>query len=202
MRIKVKTLRTLVFTGILAVGAIFAGGLITKKVSNHIAYGEGEKECCCGDIVFSESSETPSTQGTPSNIGAVCSTTTGESALTISDFTLSDFTNAYYKAATDKSPSKAPIKIGGKSSSAAGSFKITLLNGYTCDYAIVYAKRFNSSETSTLKVNDVALALSNDSDYKPYVFDITDSDELLVSNNSATSTSRLCISKIVFKLYK
>lgn len=201
MRIKVKTLKTLVFAGILAIGGIFAGGMISKKVSNRAAYGEAEKEYCCGDIVFGEGANSESagslSYNTATDLNKICKTTAEESAITTEDFTIVCGAKGYAKEHSGNT--YYPLKLG--SGSSTGDVTISFKN-YTCSKAIVYAAKFKDSDKPTLKVQSSDdQSVTSATSFDAYAYEFTPSKTINICTTTK-SNGRVYISKIVFKLSK
>lgn len=197
MRIKVKTLKTLVFAGILVIGGIFAGGMISKKVAGKAAYGETEKEYCCGDIVFGEGTNDASkgsiSYNDATSLNKICKTTAEQSALTTSDFTLSCGAKTYAKE--HSGDTYYPLKLG--ASGDVGNFTITLKN-FKCDKVIVYAGKY-SSDDSKLTVNGSDSQTMTDVNFNPYVYEFSATNSIVMSSVTK-SKGRVYISKIVLRL--
>ena len=176
MRIKVKTLKTLVFTGILAVGAIFVGGMIKKKAINQVTYGESDEvgEFTCNYLNFGTEKYSGSTE--------ISSKFAAEST------TFSVTTNGKVYHESGKA-----VRLGSNKNPGTLTLK---LDNYTCGRVIIFAARYKESDASSLTVNSSsAVTLTND--YVDYGFSFNETDTIVISNTGKQAS----ISKIAIRVY-
>lgn len=127
-----------------------------------------------------------------------------------SEYTLTNFSNANYKASQENI--YYPLKIGGTSSGKySGSFTLTFLGqNVICKRAIIYACGYSGDGGQKSKIymsinesdeQEINLIENDEYVFYPYTFENINSNTLTFFNNkNATGKRRILISKIVLRL--
>lgn len=186
MRIKVKTLKTLVFAGILAIGGIFAGGMISKKVAHNAAYGETEQDYRCAYAIFGTTHD-----------GNAYSGGNSSKEIETDEYKIGNYSNS--------NPSKGlqtdnPFRIGTKGN--GGSVKVTIKKG-VCNRVTIYAVGWPKNNDQTLTIGEdsqtvsVSKKNSGDLDFTAYYFENIGN----LSSFTISSSKSILVKQISFRIY-